>query len=147
MENLERSQLLEAASFYAAAYHWERRRGQVASEMLKYHRSRYSDSMELNNEFRKHKKDLELRLRQMLKTASQYADNAKQARRKGAAVRHAENIAMRDDIFKWLDTNMAPGMSMDAAAEKMAGKVVPLSFRTVRGHVTTWKKVRSASKA
>lgn len=59
---------------------------------------------------------------------------------------HIENHAMRDDIYKWLDQNKTPSMSLDDAAEMMAGKVVPLKFRAVRNHCTAWKKLQSASK-
>jgi hypothetical protein len=62
-----------------------------------------------------------------------------------AAKRHTENRAMKADVFKWLDDNFASCKSMDAAAEAMAGKLVPATFRTVRDWVTDWKKLRSAS--
>lgn len=64
-----------------------------------------------------------------------------------ALLGHAENHALRDEIYAWLDANKTASMSMDAAASAMAGKVVPLAWRTVRDHVGQWKKVRSAGKA
>ena len=69
----------------------------------------------------------------------------KQAGKKGAAVRHKENHAMKAQVFDWLDSNFDNCKSMDSAAELMAGKLVPATFRTVRGWVTEWKKLRSAS--
>jgi hypothetical protein len=48
----------------------------------------------------------------------------------GAAARHAENHAMkRDAIDAFLRGNFA---TKDDAAEHIAGKVVPVKFRTVR---------------
>ena len=58
--------------------------------------------------------------------------------------RHKENHAMKADAFKWLDGNFDNCTSMDSAAEMMAGKLVPATFRTVRGWVTEWRKLRSA---
>lgn len=57
---------------------------------------------------------------------------------------HAENYAMKANAFSWLDANFDTCKSMDAAAEAMAGMLIPATFRTVRGWVTEWKKLRSA---
>lgn len=65
--------------------------------------------------------------------------------RKGADVAHQENRALKADVFRWLDDNFSNCKSMDAAATSMAGKIVPMTFRTVRDWVTEWKKLRSAS--
>ena len=59
-------------------------------------------------------------------------------------IRHAENHAMRDDIYKWMDDNYDGVMSFDSAASEIAGKIVPLAWRTVREHITEWNKLRSA---
>ena len=61
-----------------------------------------------------------------------------------ASVGHAENHAMRDQIFEWLDTHKTPAMSLGDAATALAGKVVPLKWSTVREHCTSWNKLRSA---
>lgn len=61
----------------------------------------------------------------------------------GADARHAENRAMKQEVFDWLDVNFSTQKSMDAAAEAIAGKVVPVSFRTARDWVGEWKKLRS----
>ena len=61
----------------------------------------------------------------------------------GAAAKNAENRAMKNDVFAWLDKNMT-NQSMDSAALDIAGKIVPMKFRTVRDWITEWKKLRSA---
>lgn len=63
----------------------------------------------------------------------------------GANAAHKENRSCKADAFAWLDANFSTCKSMDAAAEAMAGKIVPQKFRTVRDWVTEWKKLRSAS--
>jgi len=64
-----------------------------------------------------------------------------------AAARHSENRAMKQDVFRWCDANMASVPSMDAAASRVAGIVVPAAWRTVRDWMTEWKKLRSAGTA
>jgi hypothetical protein len=64
---------------------------------------------------------------------------------RNALKRHTENHALRDEVYSWADTNIKQGKSLDDAASDIAGKVVPLKWRTVRGHLTKWKKLRSAS--
>ena len=73
-------------------------------------------------------------------------DTFVQARRKGADAIHAEHRSMKADVFKWLDTNNTGGKNFDDIALLIAGKVVPLKFRTVRGYITEWNKLRSASR-
>ena len=63
--------------------------------------------------------------------------------KRGVNARHNENRAMKQEVFAWLDTNFSTCTSMDDAAEKMAGKLVPCRFRTVRDWVGEWKKLRS----
>lgn len=58
--------------------------------------------------------------------------------------RNAENRAMKQFVFTWLDANMSQFKSMDAAAEAIAGKVAPIKWRTARNWVAEWKKLRSA---
>lgn len=65
----------------------------------------------------------------------------------GAGVRHRENRSLKSDVFRWLDAHFSECSSMDSAAEKIAGAVVPMKFRTVRAWVTEWKKLRSAGTA
>ncbi len=66
--------------------------------------------------------------------------------RKGGNARHWENKEMKAQVFNWADTNMPNGKSLDATAEELAGKgkLVPLTFRTVRYWLGEWKKLRSA---
>lgn len=63
---------------------------------------------------------------------------------KAAIVRHAENRAMKAQVFAWCNENMAQFQSMDRAAETIAGKLVPVSFRTARDWIGAWRKARSA---
>ena len=67
------------------------------------------------------------------------------AARASAMVRHRENHSMKDEVVQWLDTNMPNFNSMDAAAEAITQQQ-PITFRTARGWVGEWKKLRSASK-
>ena len=75
------------------------------------------------------------------------ADEVKQKARKNALLRHAENHAMKEEVFAWLDQNMHRYKSMDAATSAIAGVEVPAAWRTVREWVTQWKKLRSAGTA
>jgi hypothetical protein len=64
---------------------------------------------------------------------------------------HEEHRAMKVDVFNWLDEKFedfrSTGKSMDdIAQEQIAGKLVPLKFRTVREWMTEWKKLRSAGR-
>ena len=65
---------------------------------------------------------------------------------KALTVRHAENRAMKNQVFDWCDANMSDFKSMDDAAQHVAGTIVPLKFRAVRAHMTKWKKMRSPGK-
>jgi hypothetical protein len=65
--------------------------------------------------------------------------------KRGAYALHAENRAMKSVVFEWCDQNMSSYPSMDAAAEAIAGKVVPLKFRTVREWLTEWRKSRAVT--
>lgn len=47
--------------------------------------------------------------------------------------RHAENRQMADEVLAWWEEHKNdPGMTKDKAADLLAGKVVPLKWRTVR---------------
>lgn len=85
-------------------------------------------------------------------TASSDSQSVKAARsmmaKSGAAMRHAENHAMKAMVFDWLDANFTPGTrSMDDVAQELAGRIVPAKFRTVRDWLTEWKKLRSTGTA
>lgn len=73
--------------------------------------------------------------------------NAVKAKQSAAALkRHQENHAMKLQVFEWLSINFQKFKSMDAAAEAIAGKLVPLKFRTVRKWVKEYKDMQSAGK-
>lgn len=63
---------------------------------------------------------------------------AKKARLSDA--RHAESRQMRQFAIDWYRTNCPPGISKDAAAELIAGKVVNAKFRTVRDWLSRIKQ-------
>ncbi|MBN9405818.1 MAG: hypothetical protein J0I00_10390 [Burkholderiales bacterium] len=71
----------------------------------------------------------------------EHHERASQAAR--AHARHAENYAMRKDVFDWLDKNPPKPRGKDAAAQAIAGKVVPISFRAARKWIDEWEKLRS----
>lgn len=68
----------------------------------------------------------------------------RQDMRENAKKAHSEHYAMKQQVFAWLDGNMANFKSMDGAADAIAGKVVPIGWRTARDWVGQWKKLRSA---
>lgn len=78
---------------------------------------------------------------ELVLTAHQRSSQAAKAHK-----RHAENHAMKAEVFSWLDSNMATFKSMDSAASAIAGKVAPIAFRTAREWVGEWKKLRSTGK-
>lgn len=65
----------------------------------------------------------------------------------GLDARHSENRKMKADVFAWCDANMANYKSMDSAAEAIAGKEVPVTFRTARAWIADWKKTQSTGRA
>lgn len=69
-------------------------------------------------------------------------DNAKA----WATARHAENHAMKQEVFAWLDEQFSKCRSMDAAATAIAGRVAPIAWRTARDWVGQWKKLRPAGR-
>ncbi len=74
-------------------------------------------------------------------------ENSVKAKQSAAAIkRHQEHYQMKADVFDWLGSNMHNYKSMDATAEAIAGKLVPLAFRTVRKWVKEYKDMQSAGK-
>jgi hypothetical protein len=59
---------------------------------------------------------------------------------KAAIKRHAENRAMKEQVFEWCAAHLHEYPSMDAAAESIAGKVVPVTFRTARSWIGEYRK-------
>lgn len=57
-------------------------------------------------------------------------------RKKAADARHAENRQMQQEVLAWWDMHKGdPGMTKDKAADHIAGKLVPLKWRTVRDYL------------
>lgn len=67
--------------------------------------------------------------------------------RKAAQARHRENHAMRAEVWRWCESHLANYKSMDAAAEAIAGELVPVTFRTARKWIGEWRRQQSARKA
>jgi hypothetical protein len=63
----------------------------------------------------------------------------------GANAAHAENRALKRIVFEWCDLNMKNFKSMDSAATAIAGKIVPVVFRTARSWISDWKKDRQSA--
>ena len=68
-------------------------------------------------------------------SAEQVARDRTEFAKKGANARHVENRAMRVQAVAWYTERRAT-MTKDAAAEAMAGKVLPVKFRTIRAWLT-----------
>lgn len=66
---------------------------------------------------------------------------------KAASKRHAENRAMKKEVFTWLDENMHRFPSFDKVATEISQKVAPIGFRAARDWVGDWNKLRSARTA
>jgi hypothetical protein len=59
---------------------------------------------------------------------------------KAAIKRHAENHAMKDEVFAWCARHLQDYASMDSAAEAVAGRIVPVAFRTARSWIGEYRK-------
>jgi hypothetical protein len=57
-----------------------------------------------------------------------------------AHARHAETRAMKQEVWEWYKANEQSYRSMDAAAEAIAGKIVPVAFRTARAWIGEYRK-------
>lgn len=64
--------------------------------------------------------------------------------KKGADARHAENRAMKAQLFEWCASHLSTYRSMDAAALAVIQTVIPVQFRTARSWMAEWKKLQSA---
>ena len=75
-----------------------------------------------------------------------FEEGKKTLAKAGASAAHAENRAMQQDVFAWLDKN--PPKILDVADDTIHElKLVPMSWRTIRKWVGEWKKLRSTGKA
>ena len=79
------------------------------------------------------------RLEADARVAGERSRQAKQA----ANERHRENRSMKQQVWLWCDKHLSTFPSMDSAAEAIAGKIVPIRFRTARSWVSEYKR-RSA---
>lgn len=71
--------------------------------------------------------------------------NSESSRQSAAALkRHAENHAMKQDVFNWLEKNRSTYRSKDATATAIANNVVPITWRTARAWIDQWEKKQSA---
>jgi hypothetical protein len=63
---------------------------------------------------------------------------------------HKENHDLKEDVFNWCDEHHHQyPKDKDGMATAIAGKVVPLKWRTVRDWITDWakdRKLRSAGR-
>lgn len=66
--------------------------------------------------------------------------------RKAALARHRENHAMKAEVQRWYEQNKGAYRSMDAAAAAAAGKVVPVTMRTVRGWIGEYARSLRAAR-
>ena len=67
--------------------------------------------------------------------------------REAAGARHHENRELRNQAIQHYIAHEASYKSMDAAATAIAGKIVPVTFRTVRNWISEHRKdMRSARK-
>ncbi|OJA74943.1 hypothetical protein BGV67_04500 [Burkholderia ubonensis] len=79
-----------------------------------------------------------------------YAEGRKKTARAGGAAKNAENVAMKVDVFRWLDRHLSEFKTLDDAADAiLQAKLVPVGWRTIRSYITEYKKLerlRSASR-
>ena len=83
------------------------------------------------------------RNREELMLLRQKARKAKDDRRKGADILHAENRVMKAEVFIWLDAQ--PKFKSIESAAAAITKQQPITHVTGRAWFKEWKKLRSAS--
>ncbi|MFL6676112.1 MAG: hypothetical protein ACJ8LG_22820 [Massilia sp.] len=64
--------------------------------------------------------------------------------KRGADARHAENRAMKAQLFDWCAKHLSTFKSLDAAAFAVVQTQMPIAFRTARSWIGEWKKLQSA---
>lgn len=65
--------------------------------------------------------------------------------RAGARARHADNYVLKSELRAYYIEHSAEFTSLDDAAEKMAGKVFPVKFRTARTWLTGLSRRKSSN--
>lgn len=88
---------------------------------------------------------LRIQMHQVVETTEKLAEEKANkkisvAASKNAIKGHAENHAMKAQVFAWCEANIQDYPSMDAAAEAVAGKLVPVAFRTARKWIGEYRK-------
>jgi len=83
--------------------------------------------------------------------AERYADEIvknriSDANAKAAIKRHAENRGMKKQVLDWCALHLHEYASMDAAAEAIAGKLVPVKFRTARSWIGDYRKQEQSAR-
>lgn len=73
-----------------------------------------------------------------------YKNSASEFGRLGANALHKENRAMKKEVLDWCSANMKNFKSNESAAEAVAGKIVPVKFRTVRDWIGEWRRLHPA---
>lgn len=68
------------------------------------------------------------------------------AAQRAAIQKNAENRQMKAEAFAYYQANHQKFHSMDAAAEAIAGKIVPLKFRTVRNWIPDFRRVLQSAR-
>lgn len=69
------------------------------------------------------------------------ADALRSAQAKANAFkRHAENHALKAEVIQYYSTHIDSFKSLDDAAEKISGKIVPVKFRTVHKWISEYRK-------
>lgn len=94
-------------------------------------------------------------LRQKVQHAEQHIEKIVEAKvahkrsavaREAAAKRHEEHDLCRQDVIQHYEENQASYKSVEAAARAIAGKLVPMTHRTVVEWIRAYKKQQSAGK-
>lgn len=110
------------------------RRGLIAQQM-------HLSANELQNEIKAFQEKFSVQQSEMI-TDALAADRSARGK-KAATARHAENHAMKADAMAYYEQNRHKFKSKDAAAEAIAGRIVPMTFRVVRGWITEYHKKQS----
>jgi len=66
--------------------------------------------------------------------------------RQGAAKRHEENTAMREEAIRYYEEHEATFKSAEAAANVIAGTIVPVAHRTVADWIRAHRRLRPAGR-
>jgi hypothetical protein len=78
-----------------------------------------------------------------LRSATQHL--GRKVQDKAASVRHAENRAIKQDVWDYYEKNIDQFKSKDEAAEAIAKTVAPMSFRTIRSYIDQFHKNKTVS--